>query len=43
MEYKGSLACSQGPTIGSYPEPDASTPQFPTQFSQDPFKYYIPI
>jgi hypothetical protein len=30
MEPKGSLLCSQEPTIGPYPEPDASSPHLPT-------------
>jgi len=37
MKPVGSLSCSQGHTSGPYPEPDASTPQLSTLFSQDPF------
>jgi hypothetical protein len=33
MEPEGSLLCSQEPTTGPYPEPDESSPQFPTLFS----------
>jgi hypothetical protein len=33
MEPKGSLLCSQEPTDGPYPDPDASSPYFPMLFS----------
>jgi hypothetical protein len=32
MEIEGSLPCSKGLASGSYPEPDASSPQLPTLF-----------
>jgi hypothetical protein len=32
MEPEGSLPCSQQPAIGPHPEPDASSPHFPTLF-----------
>jgi hypothetical protein len=32
MEPEGSLLCSEGPTTGPNPEPEESTPQFPTLF-----------
>jgi len=34
MEPAGSLPCSQGPAIGTYPEPAASSPQPPALFSK---------
>jgi hypothetical protein len=30
MEPEGSLPCSQEPFIGPYPEPDQSSPYYPT-------------
>jgi hypothetical protein len=30
MKSEGSLPCSQQPAIGTYPEPDESSAQFPT-------------
>jgi hypothetical protein len=41
MEHGGSLPCSQELTTGFYSEPDASSPQIPTLFPQDPFQYYL--
>jgi len=32
MEPEGSLACSQGPTTGPYPESDEISPHPPTLF-----------
>jgi len=32
MEPEGSLPCSQGPTTGSYPEPNESNPHLPKLF-----------
>jgi len=32
MEPEGSLLCSQKPVSGTCPEPDESSPQFPTLF-----------
>jgi len=32
MESEGLLPCSQDPTAGPYPEPDASSLQLPTLF-----------
>jgi len=37
MEPEGSLKCSQETAIGTYPEPDESSPQFLILFLQDPF------
>jgi hypothetical protein len=37
MEPEGSLPSSQWLATGPYPEPDASSPQFPTLFPKDPF------
>jgi hypothetical protein len=37
MEPEGSLPCLQESAIGSYPEPDASSPHLPTLFPKDPF------
>jgi len=37
MEPEGSLSCSQKPTTGLYPEPDACSPQFPTHSNIFPF------
>jgi len=37
MEIESSLLCSQVPVTGSYPEPDACSPQISTKFPQDPF------
>jgi hypothetical protein len=35
MEPEGSLPYSQEPVIGHYPQPDASSPRFPTLFPYD--------
>jgi hypothetical protein len=43
MEPGGSLPCSQQPSTGPYPMPDASSSNLPTLFPQDPFEYYPPI
>jgi hypothetical protein len=37
MEPTGTLPYSQEPAIGSYPEPDASSPHLLTLFPQDSF------
>jgi hypothetical protein len=37
MGSEGSLPCSQQPATGFCSEPDASNPQLPTPFPQDPF------
>jgi len=34
---RGFITCSQVPTTGPYPEPDASNPQLLNLFPQDPF------
>jgi hypothetical protein len=36
MEPEGSSPCSQGSTIGPYPEPDESSPELSTLFLYDP-------
>jgi len=43
MEPEVSLPCSQEPTNGLNPDPDASSPQPATLFPQDTFCYYLPI
>jgi hypothetical protein len=42
MEHEDSLPCSKEPTIGPYPEPDESSPHFPTIFPQDHSKIIHP-
>jgi hypothetical protein len=39
---EGSLPCSQKPTTGLYPEPDASSPDLPTLFLYNPFCITFP-
>jgi hypothetical protein len=43
MEAEGSLPCSQELATGPYRELAASSPNLPTVFPKDPFKYYLPI